>query len=200
MASRSRAVGRLCWFLVCGLQAAQVSAQSPGSPASFAAGYSAMRDFAVEETFPGGWFANFGYELQPWLSAVGEVGGTHKRYDFGEFTRQGPASPIDTAKGVTHLFTYLAGARYARPMGGVVPFAQVLGGIAHGTGDVRVFGETIAETQIDPVLQIGGGLDTYFSSRFGLRVGADFRRIYAAFGGNNEARVAIGVVIGVSER
>jgi hypothetical protein len=200
MASRSRVVGLFCWFLVFGLQADHVSAQSSGSPASFAVGYSAMHDFAVEENFPGGWFANFGYELTSWLSAVGEIGGTHKRYDFGEFTRQGPASPTDTANGITHLFTYLAGVRYARPMGGVIPFAQILGGMARGTGDVRVFGETIAETQIDPVLQIGGGLDTYFNSRVGLRVGADFRRIYAAFDGNNEARVTIGVVIGVWNR
>jgi hypothetical protein len=86
----------------------------------------------------------------------------------------------------------------------VVPFGQVLLGAARLSGGVTASGpevSVIAATDADTefALQIGGGVNLMTSGHFGVRLGADYRRIFISDGGENEFRLVAGVVIPIGK-
>ena len=48
-------------------------------------------------------------------------------------------------------------------------------------------------------LQVGGGVNLMTSGSFGVRLGADYRRIFISDGGENEFRLVAGVVIPIGK-
>ena len=188
-----------------GLGSSLVVIGSPGpvlaqnrSPVEIAGGgYSFMRDFRVKENFPAGWFATGACDITSWLTAVGEVAGTYKSQDVS----------LDSTKfsTTTRLHTFLGGARHSWRLKGVTPFGQVLVGVAHETGGTTIFRPSIGTAETKLALQPGGGVDIPMTDHLSARLGADYRRIYAKRKntdekGNNEFRLAAGIVFGFSNR
>ena len=82
----------------------------------------------------------------------------------------------------------------------VVPFGQVLVGAARLSGGVTASGPAVSvlavgDADTEFALQIGGGVNLMTSGNIGVRLGADYRRIFISAGGENEFRVVAGVVI-----
>jgi hypothetical protein len=89
------------------------------------------------------------------------------------------------------VYTFMGGARFFKRAGRVVPFAQLLTGVAHMRAKVRMspaipdFGDTIEENTTDFALQPGAGLTIYLTDRVGVRLAADYRSVID-FAGSNE--------------
>ena len=101
-----------------------------------------------------------------------------------------------------NLHTFMGGVRVAaRTHPKVVPFGQVLLGAARVGGGVTASGPgvgpaiEVADADTRFALQIGGGVNLMTAGNFGVRLGLDYRRIFVSDGGENEFRVAAGVVI-----
>jgi hypothetical protein len=68
-------------------------------------------------------------------------------------------------------------------MGRVVPFAQILTGVAHMRAQVRLTpgffdrSDTIEDSTTDVALQPGGGLTIYLTDRVGARLAGDYRSV-----------------------
>lgn len=149
-------------------------------------GYSFLRDDDLDENLHG-WVASAAGTATKWLSIVGEVGGNYKTVDvFGtDFSFS--------------IHSFMGGPRVsARLPGSVTPFGQVLVGGVRGT--VSVLGESDSSTEFG--LQLGGGVDFWVRPRLGLRIGADYRRVFIeeAEEGLNEFRFHAGIVLGVGTR
>src|SRR5688572_11279599 len=104
-------------MLVCALP---VSAQDV--PAiDLSGGYSFVRDQALEENFHG-WLASVAGHFNPWLAAVGEVGGNYKSIDV-------LGSDISLS-----IHSFMGGPRFSvRRAANVTPFFQVLVGGVRGS-------------------------------------------------------------------
>jgi hypothetical protein len=153
-----------------------VFAQDTAPPipvAEISGGYMLMRHSGDDsaKTFPGGWFFSGAANLNQWFGIVGEAGGSHKGENVD-------ASGFRTENRL-NLYTFMAGPRFFRQYGRVVPFAQVLTGVARSTwnGDYASgsFQGTFEGARNDFALQPGGGLTFYVSERVGARIGADYR-------------------------
>ena len=159
-----------------------------------AGGYSFLRDFQAKENFPAAWFASGAYNITNWLAAVGEVGGSYKSTDF----------VVDSVSysTTTRLHTVLVGGRYSRRVKSAAAFLQVLAGPAWESGGTTIFRESVGPTDRKIALQPGGGIDIPLTGRLGLRLGADYRRIFAdrrttPEKNNNEFRLNLGLVAGL---
>ena len=178
-------------LLVIGLPAPVLAQNRPVSIAG--GGYAFMRDYRVKENFPAGWFATAARDITSWLTGVGEVAGTYKMLDV----------TFDSTKytTTTRLHTFMGGARHSWRMNGFTPFGQVLVGVAHETGGTTIFRPSIGTAETKFALQPGGGVDISLTDRFGVRLAADYRRIFADRENsdpkdNNEFRTAVGVIVG----
>jgi len=137
-----------------------------------------------------GWYADVAGNVNRWLSVVGEVTGAYKSIDF-----------FGVASVDVNVHTFMGGVRLSsRSNARVVPFGQVLFGVARGSFGASVFGESIGdESSTEFALQPGGGVNFMVSDAFGVRVAADYRRI-AVDEGSNEFRVAVGAVVSFGRR
>ena len=173
---------------LCAVIAAPAAAQTPA--AELSAGYQFTR--VPDVNLPLGWYVDVSGNIAPTFAIVGEVAGAYKT----ETLTLGNSS-VDTN---LKLHTFLGGVRVAaRANPKVVPFGQVLLGAARLSGGVTASGPAVSVLATDSdtefALQIGGGVNLMTSGNLGVRLGADYRRIFISDGGENEFRLVAGVVI-----
>ena len=154
------------------------------------------------ESMPKGWYFDVAGNLSPMLGLVFQVGGNYKT--FGESVSLGGITASASADLSGHEF--LGGVRLnARSDSAIVPFGQVLVGAV--SASVEVSGSTTIpgmapitfneeDSGTDFGLEAGGGVNFALSDTLGLRVGADYLRVFADDGGANAFRFAVGIVIG----
>jgi len=150
-----------------------------------AGGYQFMRDFALDENFPAGWFVSGAGNLSDNIALVGEVSGSQKSESFFDVTAD------------ADILAFLGGVRVGASAGPVIPFAQVLVGGARAKVTLRGFGERESSSETAFALQPGGGVDIPFAENVSARAMVDYRRIFFHDdSGANEVRVAVGIVVG----
>jgi hypothetical protein len=166
-------------------------------------GYMFMRDFSDDLpgndgiNFPAGWYVSGAVNPNRWLGLVGEVTGSYKN-NLQAATFEGLRF-----SNKLRLYTVMGGPRFFHKVGRVVPFAQVLTGIAHGRMETTLpmeMGATkISDTFTDFALQPGGGATVYLTRHVGVRMAADYRVIvdFVESGENylNEFRVTAGFTL-----
>jgi opacity protein-like surface antigen len=174
--------------MLCTAIAAPAAAQTATTELS--AGYQFTRP--PDLNLPLGWYVDVSGNVAPMFAIVGEVSGAYKSETIAVGT-----SSVDAT---VRLHTFMGGVRVAaRTNPRVVPFGQVLLGAARASGGVTASGPAVsvlAQTDADTefALQIGGGVNLMTSGTFGVRLGADYRRIFVSDGGENEFRLMAGVV------
>jgi len=179
--------------LLCAVVAAPAAAQTP--TAELSAGYQFTR--TPDLNLPLGWYVDVAGNVTPMFAIVGEVSGAYK----SESIAVGTSSVDATAR----LHTFMGGVRVAARINPrVVPFAQVLLGAAHLSGAVTASGPAVSvlaasDADTEFALQIGGGVNLMTSANFGVRLGADYRRIFISGDGENEFRLVAGVVIPIGK-
>jgi hypothetical protein len=176
-----------------------LSAPSPASAQEISAevaggGYSFMRDFITDENYPLGWFLSGGWPVADWFTAVGEISGMYKTYDF--------SLDSESFSTTTRQHSYLGGVRRSWQVGTMRPFGQFLAGVTRESGGVTIFRQSIATPETKLTLQPGGGVEVFLTDHLGVRLGADYRRIFADRENteqehDNQLRVAAGVVVGI---
>jgi opacity protein-like surface antigen len=154
------------------------------------------------ESMPKGWYFDVAGNLSPMIGLVFQVGGNYKTFD--ESVSLGGITATASADLSVHEF--LGGVRLnARSNSAIVPFGQVLVGAI--SASVEVSGSTTIpgmapitfneeDSGTDFGLEAGGGVNFALSDSLGLRVGADYLRVFADDGGANAFRFAVGIVIG----
>ena len=163
-------------------------------------------NFSVEgesESMPVGWYFDVAGNLNPMLGVVFQVGGNYKSIDES-FTVGGITA---NASADLKVHEFLGGVRVNLRSSGspIVPFGQVLAGAINGSASVSAsttipgmppitIDEEASGTNF--ALELGGGVNFNLSDAFGLRVGADYLRVFEDEGGGNLFRFAVGVVIG----
>ena len=145
-------------------------------------GYSFLRNEDIDETFHG-WLASVTGNFTPWFGIAAEVGGNYTTVDvFG--------LELDAS-----LHSFMVGARLAsRHRQTFTPFVQFLVGgvrLAAGNNEFSVLNESATEFALQP----GAGLDLWVRPKFGIRVGADYRRMLVQDTGTNELRFHVGGVV-----
>lgn len=146
-------------------------------------GYQVLNDRSAEETFPAGWYVDVAGNVTRMFGIVGEVGGSYKTL-----------SDLVDVKLKVH--TFMAGVRVSsRANAKVVPFAQALVGGWRAGGSVGILGISVGASETDAALQVGGGVNVMATGNVGIRLGADYRRVFTEDEGTNEARFVVGVVL-----
>jgi outer membrane protein with beta-barrel domain len=133
------------------------------SRADASVGYSAMRDYDGEVTFPRGWFATVGANVAGPVALIGDVSGSHK--SMGGF---------NVNVGV-RLYTFMGGARAQWHRGRLGPYAQMLVGVARMSTTFKLPDETLSDVRHHFAMSPGAGLDFQLTSRAAVRGGASLR-------------------------
>ena len=198
MLRRAFCVSAVC-ILVCSA-APYASAQETGAPplplVELSAGYAFMRDTTTEENFPAGWYFSAATNLNHWFGLAAELSGAHKKLT--------DIAPVDVK---ANLYTVMGGPRFFIKRGRIVPFAEVLAGVAHlrwkapeptGTSDS-------AGTDTKFAFQPGGGVTFLLTPNAYIRGAVDYRRIVFTDADefdedNSQIRVIAGVVFGWGAR
>lgn len=123
-----------------------------------------------------GWVASMTANVTPILGLTVEVSGNYQDQFFGQFS----------------IIPVLFGIKVApstRPL--VTPFAQFL------VGPVFAGVETL---DTEGGLQAGGGIDLRLIGSASVRVGGDYRRVFAEDEHSNQWRLQIGMVFGIGGR
>lgn len=181
MSRPRRTIGTIA---VCVLLSSAASAQEGVAPppipiAELAAGYAFVLDSADDFH---GWIASGAVNLTQWLGVVGEIAGVYDSTDV----------PMQFSQN-NRVFTFLAGPRFFRSFGGIVPFGQFLVGAAHRTmtGEAyyysdgpRGFGDSNTHAAIQP----GGGVTILLPHDVGLRIGVDYRQVLLPAAYDSDAR------------
>lgn len=115
------------------------------------------------QTLRAGWYVDLGWNLTPVFAIVGQVGGNYRSRDLlGNELR-------------FSMHEFMGGIRASsRANTGVVPFGHALVGPVRAS--LRFMDERVSVTKL--ALQVGGGADWRLTQRFGIRVGADYLRIF----------------------
>ncbi|HJR59953.1 MAG TPA: outer membrane beta-barrel protein [Vicinamibacterales bacterium] len=178
---RSRAL--LAPIVVLTLLAVAAPAAAQDEPRFTVAGsYTILNDSDLEETFPVGWLLAVTRNLNSTFSLVGEMGGNYKTLELG-------GDDIDFK-----VHAFLAGVRVRSARANVIPFAQVLAGVANGSVSVPGTGESDSSNGF--AVQPGAGIDFNFTPSAGLRLQADYRLIRDEGENTNQFRFAAGIVFG----
>ena len=166
------------------------------------AGYTFMRDFSSDlpgdVNFPAGWYFSGAVNPNQWLGLVGEASGSY-RNNLG-FDVLGVTITNDAS-----VYTLMGGPRFFHKAGRVVPFAQVLAGVAHMRIKTHIPVEladvgTISDSATEFAFQPGAGVTVYLTERVGFRVAGDYRCIIDFAGGEenqyaNQLRVVSGFTL-----
>jgi len=194
--------GLVCALVILGC-AATASAQNVAA-GEFSAGWRLLNipdafGAGDSQTLPLGWYADVSGNLTHMFAVVGEVSGAYKSFDQGD-NQFGTRVDVNVD---LNVHTFMGGIRMsARQQPRFVPYAQVLFGLARGSGTVKgqatVAGRTISisesESDSDFAFDAGGGVNFRMSDSLGLRVGAGYLRIGGGDGGN-AFRFGVGVVV-----
>jgi Outer membrane protein beta-barrel domain len=188
LAASTALAGALCAGI-----AAPAAAQT--ATTALSAGYQFTR--TPDLNLPPGWYVDVAGNVAPMFAVVGEVSGAYKSETIAVGT-----SSVDAT---VRLHTFMGGVRVAaRTNPKLVPFGQVLLGAARLSGGVTASGpatSVLAASDADTefALQIGGGVNLMTLGNVGVRLGADYRRIFISDGGENEFRLVAGVVIPIGK-
>ena len=199
-AGSSLRVAAMCFVAL----AAALPAAAQDFPRSeFSAGYQMLR-LSVDgesETLGKGWYVDVASNINRMFGGVFEVGGSYK--SLTETTTSGGFTGTATADFKIHEI--MGGLRVnSRGNPNVVPFAQVLAGLIHGSASATVtagttgspvFSDSFEDSGSNFGLQIGGGVNMAMTRRLGLRVGVDYLRVFEEGGGGNAFRFGAGVVV-----
>jgi opacity protein-like surface antigen len=186
MAVLSRATVVAAVVMLSLVTAPAASAQEPGTIpvplGEISAGYVFMHDFTnlgpvKGVDFPAGWYFSGAINPTTWFGVVGEVTGSYKSNLNIEYF--GIRSVSDA-----QVYTLMGGPRFFKKVGRVVPFAQVLTGVAHMRASGRFSGFDIPggdfdfkERATEFALQPGGGVTVYLTNHVGLRLAGDYRSV-----------------------
>ena len=148
-------------------------------------GYNLLR--FTDETLPGGWYADVAGNLSEMIGLVGQVDGNYKTFGFSGLS-------VDTK-----IHGFMGGVRVnSRRNAKAVPFGQVLFGGVRTSGSSNLSGVlpfSVGESETDAALQVGGGVNVMPAGNVGLRVGADYIRMFTPDQGTNVFRFSAGVVL-----
>jgi opacity protein-like surface antigen len=171
--------------------------------AELAGGYQFL-NFSIDgesESMGKGWFFDVAGNLNPALAIVFQVGGNYKTFE--ETVTVGGLTAQATADLKVHEF--LGGVRLnARSAATLVPYGQVLVGGINGSAEVSAsttipgvppISFTEEESGTDFGLEVGAGVNFGLNDAVGLRVGADYLRVFEEDGGANLFRFHVGIVI-----
>ena len=128
-------------------------------------GYSSMRDYDGDATFPRGWFASLGADIFGPLTMVGDVSGSYKSM-----------GGLDVRVGV-RIHTFMGGPRVQWQGSRLAPYAQMLFGVARTATTYRSPEETLSDARHNFAMAPGGGIDVQLTNRLAARVGANVRWI-----------------------
>lgn len=151
----------------------------PVPVAEVSAGYTFMREYESHGAadnhldFPAGWYLSGAFNVTRWFGVVLEGTGSYKNnLNF--------AMPGLTQSSDLRVLTAMAGGRFFRSSGRIVPFGQILAGVAHTRSSTEYGGVYPGRGSILSnrfALQPGGGVTVYLNKRVGVRVSGDFRSI-----------------------
>ena len=162
-------------------------------------GWNFLHSTEDDESVPVGWYGDIAGNVTRTVAIVGQVTGAYKTVDE---TMTAFGFPV-TVTGSGRLHIFMGGVRFsARQRPQVVPFAQVLVGVARVSttveGSVTVRGQTTtveeSESENRPSFEAGGGVDVPLTDNVGVRFGASYVRIGAS-DGDNGVRASAGIVI-----
>ena len=149
--------------LILGRCVAAASAQE--APVELSGGYQlvSLEPGHDTQTLRTGWYADLGWNLSPVFAIVGQVGGNYRsREVLGDELR-------------FSMHEFMGGIRASsRANSTVVPFGHALVGPVRAS--LRFAGEGVSVTKF--AVQVGGGVNLSLTQRFGIRVGADYLRIF----------------------
>jgi opacity protein-like surface antigen len=151
----------------------------PVPVAEVSAGYTFMREYRSHGSpdghldFPAGWYVSGAFNVTRWFGVVLESTRSYK--NNLTFTLPGTTYSTDL-----QVQTYMAGGRFFRSFGRVVPFGQLLAGVAHVRRETEMSGlyssrGSALSNQF--ALQPGAGVTVYLTDRVGVRVSGDFRSL-----------------------
>jgi hypothetical protein len=159
--------------------AAQEVGTLPVPLVEVSAGYTLLRGF--DEKYPAGWYFSGGGNLTDWFGLVGEASGSYRSEDMSITVGTGSLQISDKRQ----VYAFMVGPRFFHKAGRVVPFGQVLAGVAHrriqqtetraGHTGLPAGVSTWNPSYSDFALQPGGGVAVYLTERVGLRVAGDYR-------------------------
>ena len=134
--------------------------------------------------------------MNRWFGIVGEVGGAYK-------TESRRISVNRTVDATSKLHTFMGGVRLtARINPGIVLFHNVLVGGARASVSTDAVGMTMSAPETKFALQPNVGVNLMVTDKLGVRVAADYRRVFLGEGrsGDNEFRLTIGIVLPFGKR
>lgn len=151
-------------------------------------GYRFIRSEGVN--YGKGWYFDVTGHVTDVVSLVGDVGGSYKS-ESETF-----AGIIVEADIKIHTFSGGLKVRASMVSPNVVPFGQVLFGVADARGEASGGGISISESVTDPMLNLSGGVDISGASPVGLRVQAGWVRVFAEGEGFNAFHLSVGAKFG----
>lgn len=155
------------------------------SVAEVSAGYSFLRDFDLHSNGHG-WIGALGLNLNSKFAVWGEVSGIHGLIDA-------PSGCISCSPGDGRVHSFMGGPQFTlRTNPRVTPFVHVfLGGARRGSA---------GQSATDLAMQLGGGTDFWLRSGLGVRIGGDYRHIFADLDATDAFRFQSGLVFRFGRR
>jgi len=141
-----------------------------------------LRDQGLRQNFHG-WLGGVEGNFNKWFGLATEVGG-----NYWKLPRS--ASEINES-----FHSFAGGPRFSsRTNSAATPFAHLLLGADRAS--LSTIGLGVGGHETDFILQPGGGVDIWVTPKLGIRLGSDYRRLWASGGGVNEFRFTAGMVFG----
>jgi hypothetical protein len=163
---------RVCLLLICAAAVPTCAQELPAWEVS--GGYTMLDDRNTTGALHG-WVASITSNITPLVRLTAEAGGSYQNQFFGRFT----------------ILPVLFGIRFApRTRPRVTPFAQFL------IGPVFAGVETL---DIEGGLQAGAGIDLWFNRSTAVRMGGDYRRVFAEDEHSDQWRLQAGLVLGIGK-
>ena len=156
------------------------SIQPARPPFDLFGGYSLLFDNSDSLTFPVGWIASIGRQLNARLSIVGEASGSYK---------SAGVTGVTLASASVH--TFAAGPRFSTASRSLVVYGQLLGGAAAMTGSVLGFSASSAGLALEP----GFGVDVQFTRGLAVRAGGEWPIVRDSGAWFNGFRLTTGLVM-----